>query len=93
MIQDLWVKDIETPTLKPLSHWRNELYGFWMVYTDTKIVEGEKMVVVRYYGTDKEKLYAKYKELRNEIDEPTVGIVQNMRSNWLGGVFLAKAEG
>ena len=93
MNQDLWVKDIETPTLKPLSQWRDELYGFWMVYSDTKLVEGEKMVVARYYGTDREKLYAKYRDLRNATDEPTVGIVQNMRSNWLGGVFLAKAKG
>jgi hypothetical protein len=46
MNQDLWVKDIETPTLKSLCQWRDELYGFWMVYSDTKLVEGEKMVIV-----------------------------------------------
>jgi len=52
------VKDVENQVLKPFDQWRDELYGYWMVYTDMQIIDGVKMVVARYYGTDKEKLRA-----------------------------------
>lgn len=75
-----------------MSQWRDELYGYWMVFSETKQKDGEKMAVVKYYGTDKDKLYSLYNELHNAADEPTVGIILNKRSNWMGGVFLYKSE-
>ena len=36
MEKELWVKKIEQPNLKPLNQWRDELYGYWMVFSDTK---------------------------------------------------------
>ena len=84
-------KEVENPTLKSLDQWRDELYGYWMVFSNAAHINGEKMVVARYYGTDKEKLYSLYNELHSTTEQPTVGIVHNKRSNWMGGVFLAKA--
>jgi|GEM_PF-3132939 len=89
----LWVKTVDNPTLKPLNQWRDELYDFWMIVTDIEYVDGEKMAIARYYGTDKEKLYALYNDLHAAAKEPTVSILLNKRSNWMGGVFLAKTEG
>jgi len=81
----LQVKAVENQSLKPFDEWRDILYGFWMVYTDMQIVDGVKMVVARHYGTDKEKLYDLYDALQEATDEPTVGIVFNRKSNWMGG--------
>ena len=92
MDEAIKVKDVENPILKPLDQWRDDLYGFWMVYTDMQIVDGVKMVIARYYGSDKEKLYDLYDALQEETDEPTTGIIFNQKSNWMGGVFLAKAN-
>ena len=93
MEEKLWVKEVENPILKPLRQWRDELYGFWMVFSDSHDVDGERMVIARYYGTDKVKLYDLYDELHNMTDEPTTGIILNKRgNNWTGGVFLVKAE-
>jgi len=93
MQQQLWVKEVENPILKPLNDWRDELYGYWMVVTDMKDVDGVRMAIARFYGTDEEKLYDIWDKLCIEIGEPTVGIRLNKKSNWLGGAFLAKAEG
>ena len=84
----LQVKAVENQVLKPFDEWRDDLYGFWMVYTDMQVVDGVKMVVARHYGTDKEKLYDLYDSLQEATDEPTVGIVFNQRSNWMGGYSL-----
>ena len=93
MAQELWVKAVENPILKPIDQWRDDLYGYWMVFSDSQLIDGEEQVVARYYGTDREKLYEKYSELHNESDEPTVGIYCNKRgNNWMGGVFLVKSE-
>ena len=93
MKQELWVKEVENPTIKPLNQWREELYGYWMVFYNSQDVGGERMAAVRYYGTDKEKLYDLYDELHSLSDEPTVGILQNKRgNNWMGGVFLIKGR-
>ena len=86
----LFVKDAENQVLKPLNDWRDELYGYWMVYTDIQMVDGIKMAIARHYGTDKEKLHELYEALEDAAGEPTVGIVFNQKSNWMGGVFLAK---
>jgi len=91
--QELWVKEVENPVLRPINQWRDELYGYWMVFSDTIRINDEKMVIARYYGTDRVKLYELYNKLHNTTNEPTVGIIHNNRSNWLGGVFLAKTEG
>ena len=93
MDQILQVNAVENQVLKPFDQWRDDLYGFWMVYTDMQIIDGVKMVIARHYGTDKEKLYDLYDALQEETDEPTVGIVFNQKSNWMGGVFLAKPNG
>ena len=93
MERDLWVKMVDNPILRPLNEWRDELYDSWMVVTDMEYINGEKMAIARYYGTDKEKLYALYNELHDAANEPTVSILLNKRSNWMGGVFLAKTEG
>ena len=93
MEQTIQIKAVEDQVLKPFDQWRDDLYGFWMVYTDMQIIDGVKMVIARHYGTDKEKLYDLYDALQTETDEPTVGIVFNQRSNWMGGVFLVKSDG
>ena len=94
MKQALWVKEIETPILKPLNQWRDELYGYWMVYTDIGIVDGVKMAVVRCYGTDKDRMYDLYDKFFEASDESAhkVGILFNSKSNWIGGVFLGKSD-
>ena len=86
------VKEVENQVLKPFDQWRDDLYGFWMVYTDMQVINGVKMAIARHYGTDKEKLYDLYDALQDAVDEPTVGIVFNQKSNWMGGVFLAKSN-
>jgi len=53
MEQGLWVREVENPLLKPLNQWRDELFGYWMVVTDSKIVDGISMAIARYYGTDR----------------------------------------
>ena len=93
MEKDLWVKEVDSSTLKPLDQWRDDLYGYWMVFSDIKYENGEKLAIARYYGTDKSKLYELYDALHDKSKELSVGITQNKRSNWLGGVFLDKAEG
>jgi len=92
MNTNLWVKEVENPILKPLNEWRDELYGYWMVVTDMKNINGVEMAAAKYYGTDEEKLYDIWDNLCIEVGEPTVGIRFNKKSNWLGGVFLAKDE-
>ena len=93
MNQTTLVKNVDNQVLKPLDQWRDELYGFWMVYSDMQLIDGVKMVIARYYGTDREKLYNLYEDLQELTTEPTVGIVFNQKSNWMGGVFLAKSNG
>ena len=92
MEQTVHVKIVENQVLKPFDQWRDDLYGYWMVYTDMQIVDGVKMVIARHYGTDREKLFDLYDALQELTDEPTVGIVFNQKSNWMGGVFLAKSN-
>jgi len=92
MGQTISVRAVENQVLKPFDQWRDDLYGFWMVYTDMQVIDGIKMVIARHYGTDKEKLYDLYDSLQDAADEPTVGIVYNHKSNWMGGVFLAKSN-
>ena len=92
MEQSLWVKEVEYSLLKPLDEWRDDLYGYWMVFSDVVYKNGEKMAIARYYGTDKLKLYELYDALHAKAEDLTVGILHNKRSNWMGGVFLAKAE-
>ena len=88
----LWVKEVENPVLKPLNEWRDELFGFWMVYSDLCMIAGIKHVVVRYFGTDISKLYSLYDMLQEASVAPTVGITCNQKSNWMGGVFLAASN-
>ena len=92
MDKELWVKPVENPISKPLNQWRDELYGYWMVITDIKETAEVTMATARYYGTDREKLYDIWDELCLASDKPDVGIRCNIRDNWLGGAFLAKAE-
>ena len=92
MDQKIQVKDVENQVLKPFDQWRDDLYGYWMVYTDMQVIDGVKMVIARHYGVDKEKLYDLYDALQEATDEPTVGIVFNQKSNWMGGVLLAKSN-
>ena len=89
----MYAKKVENQKLKPINDWRDELYGYWMVFTDVEYIDGIKMGVARYYGTDKEEMYSLYHELRGDTVEPTIGILYNKHGNdWLGGVFVAKAE-
>jgi hypothetical protein len=53
---ELWVKEVENPILKPLDQWRDDLYGYWMVITDTQVIDGIKMAIARYYGTDENRI-------------------------------------
>ena len=92
MTQELWIKKIENPVLKPLNHWRDELFGYWMVVTDSTTIDGIRMAVARYYGTDREKLLDIWNDLCLETEEPSVEILCNKRSNWMGGAFIAKAN-
>ena len=84
---DLWVKEVENPILKPLDQWRNDLYGYWMVITDSQVINGVKMAIARYYGTDEDKILDLWSELG-----PTAEYRLNKRSNWLGGAFIAKTD-
>jgi hypothetical protein len=95
MEQSLWVKEVENPKLKPFNQWRDELYGYWMLYVDTKIINGEKNTIAKYYGTDKMRLYEMYRELHeNNKNSSTIGIVQNIRPiNPMGDVFRGKLKG
>ena len=63
MEQSLWVKEVKDSALKPLNEWRDNFYGYWMVFSDISYKNGEKMAIVRYYGTDKLKLYELYDDL------------------------------
>jgi hypothetical protein len=90
---DSWVKEVENPVLKPLGQWRDELYGYWMVATDPKTADGTKSVIARYYGTDKARIYAICGELCAEAEEPDAEVFHNVKSNWMGGAFLVKADG
>ena len=49
MAQDLWGKEVENTALKPLDEWRNDLYGYWMVFSDVIYEGGEKLAIARYY--------------------------------------------
>jgi len=84
---ELWVKEVKNPILKPLDQWRDDLYGYWMVVTDTQVIDGIKMAIARYYGTDEEKILDLWCELG-----PTAEYRLNKRSNWLGGAFIAKTD-
>ena len=90
--KELWVKQVENPMSKPLNQWREELYGYWMVVSDTKSVDGINMATARYYGTDREKLLDIWDELCLASDKPDVGMLCNIRSIWMGGAFLVKNE-
>jgi hypothetical protein len=92
MIQELWVKKVENPTKKPLNIWRDELYGYWMVTTDSERVDGTEMVVAQYYGTDKERILDIWDELCQNSENPTVGYFFNKKSKLAGGAFIAKAD-
>jgi len=93
---DLWVKEVVNPTLKPLNSWREELYGYWMVTTDSQRVDGIEMVIARFYGTNQEEILDIWEELSSVSSRPDVGYYYNKRSNWLGGgdlrAFLVKAD-
>ena len=84
---ELWVKEIENPILKPLDQLRDDYYGYWMVITDTQVINGIEMAIARYYGTDEDKILDLWSELG-----PTAEYRLNKRSNWLGGAFIAKTD-
>jgi hypothetical protein len=86
-----WIKEVENPVPKPLSQWRDELYGYWMVATDSRTANGIKSVIARYYGTDMERIYAICGELCAQTEEPDAEVFHNVKSNWMGGAFLVKA--
>ena len=92
MKQGLWVKEVEAPSLKPLNQWRDELFGYWMVVTDSTTVNGVNMAIARYYGTDRENLLDIWNELCLKTEEPTVEILCNKRNNLMGGAFIANAN-
>lgn len=92
MIKDMWVEEVVNPTLKPLDQWREELYGYWMVVTDSTTVDGVRMAIARYYGTDREALLDIWNELCLGSEKPTVKILCNKRSHWMGGAFIVKTE-
>ena len=93
MAQDLWVKEVENPISRPLNDWRDELYGYWMVVSDSKVINGVETVIARYYGTDKEQLNKRQDDLRLSSNDITVELLLNKRSNWMGGAFIAKTGG
>ena len=92
MQQELWVKEVEHPTSKPLDTWRDELYGFWMLVTDMKMIDGERVGIARYYGTDRGRILDLWSELNESSDDSNIGFFCNKRSNWMGGAFLVKTE-
>lgn len=89
--QGLWIKQVEHPALKPLNQWRDELFGYWMVVTDSDTVDGKRMARAVWYGTDREKLLDIWSDLCSGTDLPTAKIICNKRSNWMGGAFIVKA--
>ena len=92
MDKELWVKPVENPVSKPLNQWRDEFYGYWMVVSNTKSIDGIDMATARYYGTDREKLLDIWDELCLASEKPDVEMVCNIRSAWMGGAFLVKNE-
>ena len=90
MDKELWIKEIETPAFKPLNQWREELYGYYMITSEEKIVDDIEMISVYYYGTDKEKLNNIWYELQSKVEDLSIVIPLNKRSNWLGGAFLVR---
>ena len=92
MDKELQVKQVENPVSKPLDQWRDELYGYWMVVTDIKYDNDMEIATARYYGTDREKLLDIWDELCLVSNKPDVGIRCNIRSNWMGGAFIAKIK-
>ena len=88
MIQNMWVKEIVDPTLKPLDQWRDELYGYWMVVTDLTTIDGVRLAIARYFGTDREALLDIWNDLCLKSEEPNVKIFCNKRSHWMSGVFI-----
>ena len=91
-VQELWVKEVISPISKQLSQWRDELYGYWMVISDVRTVDGIEIATAMFYGTDKEAVYDKCDILRSSTGDITCEVLHNKRSNWVGGAFLAKHE-
>ena len=87
LIQDMWVKEVINPTLKPLDQWRDELYGYWMVVTDSMTIDGVRMAIARFYGTDREALLDIWNDLCIKTDEPTIQMHCNKRSHFFGSNF------
>ena len=46
MERTIQVGTVEDQVLKPFDQWRDDLYGFWMVYTDMQIIDGVKMAII-----------------------------------------------
>jgi hypothetical protein len=92
MAASLWVKETDNQVLKPLSQWRDDFYGYWMVVTDSATINGEDMAIARYYGTDREKILDIWNELCLKAERPTVAFYHNVKSNWMGGAFLVKVD-
>ena len=92
MDQTPWVKKVENPISRPLNDWRDELYGYWMLISNAKMIDGVEMVTALFYGTDKIKLFEIRNNLREQTDDLTLEVLMNKQSNWLGGAFLAKAS-
>ena len=92
MERELWFKEIKNPVSKPMDEWRDELYGYFMVVTDIHYLEGLKMATARFYGTDREKLLDIWSELCDTRETVDVEFVCNIKSSWMGGVFLDKIK-
>lgn len=92
MPDELWIKKVENPTLKTLNDWRNELYGYYMVVTDSTNIDGVEMVVARYYGTDKDKINDICDELYENAQNSYSHVFYNIKNNWMGGAFLVKTD-
>ena len=88
-----WIKEVENPVLKPLNDWRDELYGYWMLVSDTDIVDGIRMARARYYGTDREKILDLWETPPADCDPSNVTFYNNKRSKNMGGAFLVKVDG
>ena len=93
MRQGLWVEEVAGSALKPLTELRNDYYGYWMVVTDSETRNGIDTARVHSFGTDRERLLDIWNELCLKSEEPTVEFLCNKKSNWMGGVFVAKTEG
>jgi hypothetical protein len=92
MDQGLWIRKIENPSLKPLNQWRDELFGYWMVVTDSTTIDGVEMAIARCYGTDREGLLDIWDDFCIKEEKPTARLLCNKRSNWMGGAFIVKSE-